>query len=234
MNRSILHWGKPIISYLVSLIYPPLCAVCTRRLHTTELGVCVVCALKLAPYRPNRWYAEERLLGSRIFRHLYSLYIYEKDTPIQEAIHNYKYHSYSSFAKMLARRSVLLYPLGTNDYDLVIVVPTSYDHIIERGYNQSLVFARFVAGLIGKTATDEYILRYNRTSTQTSLNKFQRKGNAQKLFYINPQRRGILKGARVLVVDDVLTTGATLLAVLDLLEEEGILYADVLTATVAV
>lgn len=216
------------------IFFPRLCPICLERLQQSEIGLCAYCAWQLAPYRPLRWRAEERLWGSNIFRQLYSLYVYEKGTPIQDTIHAYKYHSNRELGAMFAQRALLLFPLATRGYDLIIVVPTTYIHRLERGYNPAMILANHMAKALGIPASDTHILRHRASQTQTHLNREERRSNVRRAYYLNTSKQAELKDKTVLLVDDVLTTGATLLAMLDLLEEAGVVKADVLTATVAV
>ena len=123
--KSLLRCVDSAFRTILDVVYPPMCASCHRRLTSSEQGVCVFCASKLVPYRPERWHAEERLWSVPAFRNLYSIYVYSKEQTIQEAIHAYKYHAYTSFARMMARRATLTLPLSGGGYDLIIVVPTT-------------------------------------------------------------------------------------------------------------
>lgn len=218
----------------LDMIYPPLCAVCTRRLVTSEEGICTFCAEQLIPYHSERWHAEERLWSVPAFRNLYSLYIYTKGQAIQTAIHAYKYHSYASFARMLSKRALLTLPLQEQGYDLIIVVPTTYNNELKRGYNQALIFAQGIARGLGIEASDKYILRREQTQSQTALYKWARHENVLERFYPNKHKMTDLSQRHILLVDDVLTTGSTLTAMLEILEQAGAKEIDVLTATVAV
>lgn len=233
--KSLLRCVDTAFRTILDVVYPPMCASCHRRLTSSEKGVCVFCASKLVPYRSERWHAEERLWSVPAFRNLYSIYVYSKEQTIQEAIHAYKYHAYASFARMMARRAVLTLPLSGGGYDLIIVVPTTYQHILDRGYNQALIFAQYIAKALGEVeVSDQYILRDERAKSQTLLGRWGRQQNALGHFYCNPRKHIDLSKRHILVVDDVLTTGATLCAVLSLLEQYGAKHIDVLTATVAV
>ena len=118
---------------------------------------------------------------------------------------------------------------------MIIVVPTTYQHILDRGYNQALIFAQYIAKALGGVeVSDQYILRDERAKSQTLLGRWGRQQNALGHFYCNPRKHVDLSKRHILVVDDVLTTGATLCAVLSLLEQYGAKHMDVLTATVAV
>ena len=208
--KSLLRCVDTAFRTILDVVYPPMCASCHRRLTSSEQGVCVFCASKLVPYRPERWHAEERLWSVPAFRNLYSIYVYSKEQTIQEAIHAY-------------------------NYDLIIVVPTTYQHILDRGYNQALIFAQYIAKALGEVeVSDQYILRDERAKSQTLLGRWGRQQNALGHFYCNPRKHVDLSKRHILVVDDVLTTGATLCAVLNLLEQSGAKHIDVLTATVAV
>lgn len=93
--------------------------------------------------------------------------------------------------------------------DLVLPVPVSPERLVERGYNQAWELARRAARLQGRPARHDVLLRPLATAHQAELTRAQRQRNLAAAFMVDPRERGALQGRRVVLVDDVMTTGAT-------------------------
>lgn len=225
---------RPFVSFLLEIVYPRVCAICHDRLHRSELGVCIGCASRLPLYNADLYAAHERLYASPLFRHLYSALTYRKGSPTQTLIHAYKYHGHTELAKLLARMILDLNHIDADDYDLILAIPLEPKKYALRGYNQAMLIAKYLGHSLGLPSSDRHIIRTNLSQTQSSLGKLDRIDNAKLSFVLAPNRAHELRGKRILLVDDILTTGATLLAALDLLEQAEATLVDVCTATVAV
>jgi predicted amidophosphoribosyltransferase len=92
----------------------------------------------------------------------------------------------------------------------VIPVPLHRAKLRERGYNQSAEIGRGIAAVLGLPLLTRLIQRRRYTATQTSLDPAERKRNVEGAFRVKPSRRAFVGGRKFLVVDDVVTTGATL------------------------
>ena len=110
--------------------------------------------------------------------------------------------------------------------DRVLAVPLSTERLRERGFNQSALLARQLAG----TKVDCHtLLRLHATEAQSGLPRAQRLRNLRGAFAVEPARAASLRGQRVVLIDDVMTTGATLHAATLALREAGVAHV---TATV--
>lgn len=211
-------------------LYPRLCVHCHVALLREEEVLCSHCATRLSLRSPLLDRAEERLWASPIFHKLHSLYIYDKGNVCQSLIYSYKYRGNWAIAKMIAQRAVLIKDFAPNNYDLILAIPLSPNHWHARGYNQALLLAQALASMgQGLRYSDTYILRKHQTKSQKALNRVERRLMMQNIFYINPHKQLDWSNLRILVVDDVLTTGATLLAYLSVLEDAGAKQVDVFT-----
>lgn len=220
---------------LLSLIYPRLCVVCGEALQSGEIALCLACASELplcTPYRPT---GEERLWASPLMGGLYSVYTYQRGSLSQKLLYGYKYRHQLSVARLALERAKALYPeLERGSYDYILAIPLGRKRLHERGYNQALVWAEELAGWLGGKASDHYILRVGSEQAQKGRQSLARRLASRDLFAPNPKQSLPWHSARILVVDDILTTGATLGAYLDTLEGLGVRRVDVFTMAITI
>ena len=146
---------------------------------------------------------------------------------VREVIYRFKYEDAEFFEPLLnqwlyASSQLLERPPPT----WVVPVPLRALKQRERGFNQAFQLARGVAGVLGVPLKDRVIRRVKDTGTQTRLSRAQRLANMRDAF--EPRREGRISG-RVLLVDDVMTTGATASACADALKDAGAEGVVVLT-----
>ena len=109
---------------------------------------------------------------------------------------------------------------------LVLPVPLSPRRLAERGYNQAWELARRWAALAQLPAHADWLQRPFETEHQAGLSRAQRQRNLRHVFMVDPRRQQELKGARVMLVDDVMTTGATASEAAAVLLRAGALAVD--------
>jgi ComF family protein len=112
--------------------------------------------------------------------------------------------------------------------DLIAAVPLHWRRLFVRRYNQAALLALGLARLAGKPAIPDLLLRRRATPSQGHLGALARRRNVAGAFAVNPVRRPALAGRRVLLVDDVMTSGATVAACSRVLLREGAAAVDVL------
>jgi ComF family protein len=165
---------------------PPLCRQCGRPLSGAE--VCHECRARTSP-----------LAGMRsVAPHL---------PPLRQAIHALKYEGVSVVSEPLAEIMATYWQSTPLPVDLVVPVPLHPARLRQRGYNQSLLLARILAGHIGLPMRADVLMRVRDTRSQVGLGHEERQKNVSGAFRVGVQP---LSGKRILLVDDVLTTGATL------------------------
>ena len=113
--------------------------------------------------------------------------------------------------------------------DLVACVPLSRRRLLARRFNQSALLARALAGLEGRRATVDLLRRTRHTPSQAGLGGAQRRENVRNAIAVRPAARPLVEGRRVLVVDDVFTTGATVEDCARALVRAGAAAVDVVT-----
>ena len=140
--------------------------------------------------------------------------------PWVDALADFKFRADPGWAGTLATlmRSTPWVEPAMEAADRVLPVPLSVQRLGERGFNQSALLARRLAGVKVDTGT---LLRLHATEAQSSLPRAQRLRNLQGAFAMEPGRAAALRGQRVVLVDDVMTTGATLHAAALALREAG-------------
>lgn len=152
--------------------------------------------------------------------------------PLNEAIQHFKYHRSLSTGKILATLGAAYFPLEGQDYDLIVPVPLHVQRLRWRGFNQSLILSQAI-GRAHSIPVDPFLLRRIRpTMPQTQLNKSERRANVHGAFAVIPLER--LKEKRVLLVDDVYTSGATVEECARTLRRSGAEVVDVFTLARAV
>ena len=130
-----------------------------------------------------------------------------------------------AFARWMVRAAAGL----INDADLVVPVPLHRLRLWRRRYNQAALLALIIAKLAGKQAVPDLLVRKRATPSQGRLSPPQRRANVRGAFAVRPQRRARLIDKRVLLVDDVMTTGATVSASARVLLRAGAAAVDVVT-----
>lgn len=130
-----------------------------------------------------------------------------------------------AFAKWMARAGEEFWP----DADLIVPVPLHRTRLISRRFNQSAMLALGLHRETGIPAVPDALIRVRRTPPQGALNARQRSENVRGAFRVHPVREAVLREARVVLVDDVYTTGATAAACVRALQSAGVAGVDVLT-----
>jgi ComF family protein len=139
--------------------------------------------------------------------------------------HGDKTHGVPAFGTWLARAAG---PLAS-EADLVVPVPLHRWRLFRRRYNQAALLAKAVAAATGIACAPDLLHRVRATKSQGRMSRSARRANVQGAFAVAPRHREHLAGARVLLVDDVLTTGATMEAATRCLLRAGAGTVDALT-----
>lgn len=206
------------ICNLVDLFFPQVCTVCHTPLVEGEDVMCLGCLMEL-PRIGFKDFHDNELTDRLTSLHApiesaASLYHYISDTPYVQLIHDAKYNRRPSVGRKLARMHAReLAASGFFDtIDLLLPIPLHFTKMWRRGYNQSYEIARGLSDVTGLPIGDNLIATRPH-STQTRKNASQRRTNSIGTFRVeHPEELDTL---HVLVVDDVITTGSTILAGLE-------------------
>ncbi len=186
-----------VVDSALELLAPLRCASCEERVGPKAL-FCESCAPSTHRIRP--W--DERTAGH--------LSVFEYGGAVSTAIARYKYSGRSDlgprFGKAMAHAARQL----RSAVDVVVPVPLHPRRLVERGYNQAALLAAPIARALCVEHLPRALVRTRDTPKQASLERIDRLSNVQGAFIARPRARRRLAGQRVLLVDDVRTTGATL------------------------
>ncbi len=199
---------KAIFSDLADLVFPDPCAGCNRPLATGEEYLCSNCVVSLPVFSPqenllNRFAGRLRLQEARAYLKFYHGGI------AQRLLHHIKYKNHTGLAvylgKMLAMRLQATHALA--GIEVVVPVPLHKSKLRLRGYNQSTYLAEGIAAVLAAELNPATVKRQKKSSSQTKKSRAERWQNVHGIFAVAGNG---LKDKQVLLVDDVITTGATL------------------------
>lgn len=223
------HW-KTIGKSLKDILFPRLCLVCGRRLLSEEKHLCINCLIKLprTEYHLKRGNpCEQRFYGQvPALQRAASYFFYERTSPYKHILLNLKYNHQPevghAMGRLIARDFLLSHSSFFEGIDLIIPVPLAEKRLKQRGYNQCDFFAKGLSEVTEIPVGKDYITRAIPNESQThQKNRLERMGNVEGIFEVRQEKA--LEGKHVLLVDDVLTTGATLISCASVLRHiEGI------------
>lgn len=157
----------------------------------------------------------------KMFTSVFSLFDFDKQ--IKSIIHQFKYSGLHSVAIEMGKEFCYLLPEEfIRDVDVVVPVPLHFYRKMKRGYNQSEVLAKKLFNKNEDLHVINVLKRKRNTGTQTSLSKEKREKNLKNAIVINKKYQDQIKNKTVLLVDDVITTGATCNICSKILLEAGV------------
>ena len=209
---------------LLEIFFPSLCVLCTTPLDG-EKAVCGRCLETLAPTGLGPWLDETAVREG--LDEVWSAFWY--DETMQSLIHLFKYSGHRRVGRRLG--GALFHQLegevSWGRFDALVPIPLHRTKRRERGYNQSAVLARTLGELSGLPMMERLVVRHRWTRSQTGLSVDERRTNVDGSF----RATGPGGGRKVLLVDDVLTSGATVSACALALKAVG--FGEVTALTVA-
>ncbi len=208
----------------MSLIYPRHCAACSNVLIEQEEFLCLNCenALPKGHQDFSNGRAVHDILAARVpLVQAKYLYTFEKSGKIQNIIHAIKYQGRKELAAYLGELMAKEFTNNPVLFDIIVPIPLHPKKIKKRGFNQSEYFGSGIAKALGKSMMLDNLIRKVETTTQTKKKKYQRWENVEGIFHL--QNHESIQNKHVMLVDDVVTTGATIEAAWQALKDvEGI------------
>lgn len=212
---------KKIYNNLLNFILPNTCLACDEVMDPAETYLCKTCHGKLEPYKDTHpWLAEQISRGT--IDDSFSVYWFREGTAIQPLFHALKYQKIKKAGLMLGEEiGKLAVTKRIDAIDFIIPVPLHKAKLRDRTYNQSEYIAKGISSILKAEVVSDAVIRSRFTPTQTRLNKAERKVNVSGAFGVNPKYTDKLRGKNILLADDVITTGATILECASALKGAG-------------
>jgi ComF family protein len=200
-----------VISHLIKIGFPNNCITCNDSLLRNEKFICSNCFFYIPKGESIISNITEisSLLGNQQSLigggHLFN---FDKDGKTQQLLHELKYNSNLQLGTFLGELIGAEFKSQLQEVDYVIPVPLHKKKLYERGYNQSEILSNGINNVIEKKILTNNLVRIRYTETQTKKNKLERLENIKNAFEVNNPKE--LEGKTILLIDDVITTGSTL------------------------
>jgi ComF family protein len=208
-NETVRAVGAGVVlaaTGLLDLLYPSFCERCGTRL-AAGIPLCPLCVQLIERVDPVELESMLNRLDRPVLASLFALWYFDRDSTVRRIQHQLKYGNRPRmghwFGRMLGNEWLRE---GRSIPEIVIPIPLHRTRIIERGYNQSAMIADGFASVVCATVRTDILKRTRATQSQTRLSRNSRQGNVTGVFSADTGQ--VFTSA--LIVDDVLTTGATL------------------------
>lgn len=207
---------KDLLTSAANVLMPRTCSVCGKPLALDEKFLCRHCLMEIPrthfediPFNPF----DQLMAGKVPVERCASYFFYQKDDPYASILHDMKYRNMPTLGRWLAERASreMLPSLFFDDIDAITPVPLHYTKLASRGYNQSQYLAEGISRATGIPVI-KALKAVHEHSTQTHKDAAERMLNTQGMYAASKRRCKGLENKHLLIVDDVVTTGSTLLA----------------------
>ncbi|MES2796619.1 MAG: ComF family protein [Bacteroidota bacterium] len=197
----------------INLLFPQTCNACSEVLLKSEKILCTTCLLHLPKANigfSNSQNLENRFIGKVEIKGAYSFLKYSKGGKVQNLLHNLKYKNRQEAGIFLGKLfgNQLINDGNLPKIDLLIAIPLHERKLLTRGFNQSDLIADGLSEVLNVPHETKAISRQKATETQTNKSRIDRFFNVENVFQI--ENKEIIKDKSIGLVDDVLTTGATM------------------------
>ena len=198
---------------LLNIIFPKICCICDRILAKNEEIICFHCRSQLP--KTNFTDIKENELVKRFYDKLkidfgISYLHFYKSGITQKLLHQFKYNNYPEIGELIGTwlGHELLKNKNIGNVDIIIPVPLHPRKEKKRGYNQSLLFAQGISEITKIPIQQKTLKRKHYNESQTHKTKEQRWKSVEHAFWVTDKK--MVENKNVLLIDDVITTGATL------------------------
>lgn len=228
----MIAWAKSSAESLLHLLYPHCCAACGSDALEAHQQLCLQCSATL-PFTGFEHHAHnpiEKIFWGRLpLRAACSILYFTKHSPVQGLLHQLKYrgHQQLGLALGLEMGIALKNTYRFQPMDLLVPLPLHARREQKRGYNQARLLCEGMSGPLNRPVITEAVIRSRATATQTHKSRQARWQNMSGIFTcVRPE---LIAHKHVVLVDDVVTTGATLEACGATLLQAGAASLDVVT-----
>ena len=226
--------ARALLTDFADLLFPTLCLGCSRSLGANEKILCTFCRIDLPETGQHREPYDQNLLnkfaGKVPVKFLASFVYFTKGGIVQKLIHQIKYKGQKEAAKELAGwygHQLKTESRLVDNVDMLVGVPLHKSRLNQRGYNQADWIAQGLSESLSIPMRTDVLIRKRFKSSQTRKNRMERWENVKTVFDVPDHRE--VAGKNVVIVDDVLTTGATIEACAAELLKAGCQSVGVLT-----
>lgn len=204
------------IGDVLELVFPHHCVGCAGDVSESEAPLCLECRhslpILLSDQSPDNEILKEKFSGLLHVSHAIAFLQFVKGGLTQRLLHGLKYGKVPEIGNVLGQ--ILAGELKKRDlareWDLILPIPLHTQKLQLRGYNQAMRFAEGIADGLKIEVSDDLLIRTTATQTQTKKGRLERFFNVSEVFAVAPNKEELLTGKRILLVDDVVTTGSTM------------------------
>ncbi len=228
---------RKYIKELAAIFFPETCPGCKKPLYTHNRILCSFCEtdLPFTYYQDMKDNTIEQAFWGRVnIENATALLFYEKHDIVQKLLHSIKYHTHKDLAIRLGELlgDQIKSSYRFNGIDAIIPVPLHKKKLLKRGFNQSYLIAKGISLSTGIPVKTDLLLRIKNTESQTKKSRTERCDNVKKAFTIS-RNIELWENKHFIIIDDVITTGATLEScIVELLTIKGVKVSVASIATV--
>lgn len=221
---------------LVNLFFPKVCYACHSLLNNNEDTICLDCRHDLPVtnfHFENDDTVSKVLYGRAKIENGTALFRFEKKSIVQQLIHNLKYRNHENIGFFLGNwlGNELKTLESYKDIDVVIPIPLHKNKLKKRGYNQVTKFGQQIAEVLNVDYQEDVLVKITNTKSQTIKGRFARWTNNDELFALKNIEPIVNK--HILLVDDLITTGATMEACISVLNHAKNIKISIATMAIA-
>ncbi len=210
-----------ILQYVADLLFPRLCPVCGSELNAGERYVCARCMAELprTGFHSMEFNPMEQLFAGKVpVERATGYFFYERGSRHASILHSIKYYNQPQLGEWMGRQ--FAHEVAASGFfdavDAIVPVPLHRSKLVQRGYNQSEYIARGISKVINRPVA-KLLKAVKEHDTQTRKGRYERLVNMQNVFTVTDITA--IAGRHLLLVDDVVTTGATLLTCAETLKQ---------------
>lgn len=198
-----------------------ICQKCRKRLKDSQVNRCVQCAIQITPQEKNslcyKCQKKQPPFDATFCLDSYGGFL-------TEAIHSYKYQHQIAIAHGLLDAWLDIHPRELQKsqlVDVILPIPMSQEKLLRRGFNQSWELCKLFSKKLKIKSNWKVLNRIHLEGDQVSASKQERDQRLNNVFSINPNNIDLIKNKNIVLIDDVMTTGATLSVIAQLLKDFG-------------
>lgn len=235
-----------VVKHTLDVVFPPqclgcrgrvgevgsLCHACWEHIHFIAAPQCQTCGIPFELEAAEGMLCGECIRQPPLYDRARAVFVYDdKSAPF---ITSFKYgdtlHGRAFFANWMVRAGQGL----LEESDVIAPVPLHRLRLFMRRYNQSALLAGALSKATGKPVWQDMLVRKKYTTPQAGLSRRARRLNVRNAFTLNPRYRQKIQAKRVLLIDDVMTTGSTVNACAKALKKAGVAQVNILTLAVTI